>query len=761
MRLFFKHLLRSVRNRPWQPIVLVLTLALSIAVSITIMSLKSSIYNERALEKQNKYENSDIIISVNSNSESRFLFTDDVNMALGEDVACVGYYDVLFTTDNQEIFWGSATDLATFDTIFDIKFIEYGRISEDNLESAIIITPNLAKSLSLSVGDSLSLILFGKEVVYTVAGITSGPLLADSDVLVDISGVINILTEDSIFASVIGENFKPYSTILIDLPEGANIEEAIATLRMQNEFSDKTVSGIAGAETTFIIELVIDFCVTLSLVMTSIVAYSCFSILQRERSIENEAFSISGAKRSMLNFMQYAEVVAYWAASSLLGIPLSLPIVTLTNYFINFKYSQCEITVNNCILSVLMLLLSLLLTVTVFVFASGKSAKVRSRSSIQILIGVTILTYAVEFLIPSSLRFAFGIGVLLLVLLSVFLSVSGISSLLLSKIDANKRSRAWSRALTYAIKNVLNVKPLKNTMRLCALLCTTLLCILTVISGIRGNIVAMTRLFDAEYVVLNGTARTADKIKECDGISSLEMAYFEGTVYDNGYITTLLSVTEVSVLSSDITITKMPSGNEAIVTYAEAKMLSLDIGSKFNVEVGGITRELVVLEIIDTALNFILFDCEHFDINYTIMIPTAKEGVSNVALLKNVSAAIKDEVATVTKTLELFEDKIQICSVYAKTADILFIVILVFALIGLINTIAESYRVRRSEFELFRISGMSQSTVKRLKLYENAITLLTGIGFGIIGYLVALPLLNEIMYGMGFEMARNLMALFK
>ena len=189
-------------------------------------------------------------------------------------------------------------------------------------------------------------------------------------------------------------------------------------------------------------------------------------------------------------------------------------------------------------------------------------------------------------------------------------------------------------------------------------------------------------------------------------------------------------------------------------------MLKLRVGDSFLLDVAGVQRELNVVEIVDTGLNFVLIDCENFGLKHNIMLPEAKAGVDEAAFIGDITLATADEIAAVTKTSAILEQRITLFDVYTKSGDLLLIVISAFALIGLFDTTAESYRVRRGEFELYRACGMSRATVKRVKLAEISVTTLLGIGFGIIGYLIALPIISEAMYGIGFELIENLAALF-
>ena len=759
MKLFFKHILRSIRGRPAQPIILILTLSLSLAVSSIILSIKSAIFNETMTEFSEKYGHSDIIVSVDSNSTSRFIFADDVEQLFGDNGTVAGYYELLLS-GGDDIILGAAADFSTVGNIFDISFTEYGKITEDNLSESVILYSDFAKRHSLSVGDEFSTTLFGKNVTYTVEGITTTPPLGGHDVLLDISGVMKLLASDSVFAAVIGDDFKPCSKLYIALADGVDAEWAMDSLCASEKFSDKSITATPRAGNVKVLDLIITFAVVLSFIMTTVVSFSSFSILQRQRKLESDAFSIAGAPRRMLNFMQYAEALIYWFFGTFFGLLLSLPINALANLYANLRFVRIELTPLNMLISSGALFLSLFLTVTLFIHFGSTVQKRAGKLLIPIVGSLAAVCYILQFLLPMNLRFGFGLATMLLVFLLVFLSAAKIICALIRKIGAKMEKAPKKLSLYYAVKNLFSVGALHNTMRLTALLVAALSCVFSVIWSLRGNAKLMENAFDTEYVVLNGTSRCYDKIEGCSGVSSVERAYITTYAHKDSYHTSVVSVSDISVFSDDIPITKQPKGNEAVISYAEAKMLSLEVGDSFEMDISGVPSTLEVIEIVKTGFNFVLIDCENFGINYSIMLPILAPSANEAEFIGEVTAITADEIATVTKTETLLENRVKGFGIYTRCGDLLLLVVLVFALIGLIDTTLESYNVRAGEFSLYRVGGMSGRAAAKLKAYEILLTTLCGIGVGLIGYFLVFPIVIESMYGIGYEFVRNLLMLF-
>ena len=93
MRLFLKHLFRSILKKPLQPFVLVLTLTLSIAVSIFSFVTREALEEEIAQKQIMQYGNAQISITLNGTSQSRFMFEKDVEKVLGDRAKTAGTFE--------------------------------------------------------------------------------------------------------------------------------------------------------------------------------------------------------------------------------------------------------------------------------------------------------------------------------------------------------------------------------------------------------------------------------------------------------------------------------------------------------------------------------------------------------------------------------------------------------------------------------------------------------------------------------------------
>ena len=92
---------------------------------------------------------------------------------------------------------------------------------------------------------------------------------------------------------------------------------------------------------------------------------------------------------------------------------------------------------------------------------------------------------------------------------------------------------------------------------------------------------------------------------------------------------------------------------------------------------------------------------------------------------------------------------------------LILIMLVVFSLIGMIDTLYESYRARKSEFTLYENSGMSKRTVRKMKFFEVSIAIAFGFTFGCFTFLISSFGTNSAFYQFGLETFINFFKLFK
>ena len=305
------------------------------------------------------------------------------------------------------------------------------------------------------------------------------------------------------------------------------------------------------------------------------------------------------------------------------------------------------------------------------------------------------------------------------------------------------------------MKNIFSVKILHNISRLVALLTCILLTSSLMIASAFGNTQAVYRFFNGDYVVINATESCTEKVSQCETVQD-SVRIFLGEA-DNAR---MASADNLSVFSETLGMERLPQGNQAFLASGWAKQNSLKVGDSFTLTIDGREVELMVAEIIKSGMSVVLFDCEYFGIPYNMMVLSGADGVSQGALLQDVMDKIALELATVIPLESLFEDRLATVHICLKLGVVFLMMVIVFASVGMLDNLYESYRARRDEFDLYACSGMSKKEIRRMKGWEIVWTFGCGIALGIIGFVVLSFACNACFHAFGFETFLNVGVFF-
>ncbi len=763
MSLFFKHLLQSIKRKPLQPFIMILTLCLAVFMAVSALSLKELLVQEATLSRAAQYGSADLTVTLNGNSKSRFMFEKDAEALLGDAATVVGTYELLLThPEGGAPVFAVASDLHDVGRIFDLRFTAYGKVSEGTVATAAFLSKELADERGLRVGDTMTVSLFSQNVTYTVQGISPMPFLGKYDVLVDISGVVRALAERSVIAAALGEDFQPSSTLYVSLGGNMDVEACAERLRADPAFAEKTFVDVKaltrGQSNVQNLNVAIDVSVFLICALAMAVTFCCFYILADERHGENVSFAVAGARVLWLNLLQYAEVLLYWFVGTVCGLLGAFGAIGWICELVELKYAPAALDPAAMILSPAILLVASLVTVTVFILTSKPRKSRRSRGVIAaflLLVLALALTVAV-LAVPYTVRFYFGLAQMAVLLLLAFIAVPyGIRHLAAfwnARIE--KRAAKGHHAppsLCYALKNLFAVRALHNVSRLISLLVSVVILAFIVVNGAHNYITISNDIFTAKHVVVGATERCAQKLEACDEVQALEGVYFSTAMLarDGGVL--LISTKDPTLLHSALEINALPSGNEAYVSKSVAESLGLEIGDALHVTSNGVELSPVIARIQDSPLPYIFFDCEQMGLTPNLYLPRFKDGVSESEGLSAISAVIADDVAVISSAQELLHEKTKSLSVYLSCGDILWWMVLLFSAIGVVDCIYNNYRARREEFGLFAVSGMSRGTLRRMKIFEVSGALLFGLVSGALVALVIIPFINYALMSFGME----------
>ncbi len=766
MKLFLKHLLRSIKRWPLQPIVLVLTVALSVAFCASSVSLRAAIFAENDAAMTVQYGSADLSVSANGGSSSRFMPVERANALLGDQGKAVGCFDLVLSCAQGAQIFAVASDLYEISALFDLSFVAYGSVSEDALSDAIFLTSALAESLDVSLGETVLLKIFGIEKEYTVVGISEKPLVGGREVLVDIRGVTEVLSLHSPLVSALGESFKPSTTLYIDLSEGVSAEQGIALLSADRDFADKTFTDLSPIRNSGLTTVTLNFLIICSIFMVTLVCaaviFSCFYILSLKRSAENQTFISAGASAPLMHALQYAEAILYWIVGAPLGLLLSLPLSALFDRLIGFRYAYSAFDPSGAVLALLSALVAVLLTVAVFIKTRNSHREsIRSQKMPVALLILLVPAAIVSFLpiaLPRLLSGVFAVCILI-VIIFVFAPIAFRSlAAFLSGLRERKGKKSTAPSVFYALKNAKCVKSLHNTARLIAFLVAALICTGTLVVSAAGCAKLHERMIGGDFAVTNPTDRMYATLSE-DTSADFSRLYQEAVNLDSGLTVFVLAADSEKAFGSAMGITKLPGDDEVILSSTYAKMICAEVGDAVSMKVNGEMRRLSVSAITSVGLPFAVVNGAHCGIEYNILLADAKMGAESV-LFEKLSIVAAEEMSAVISVESLLSARVELLDTFLICGYIIAAALLAFALIGLLDNLYESYRHRRPDFVLYSCAGAARASIRKMKLSEIVYSITFGLVFGLVFAGMCLVLVENAMYSLNYEMFLCLKAFF-
>lgn len=773
MKLLLKHIFRSIGKKPLQPLIIVLTLALAMTTSIFAFTIADTMEAELDASQMEKYGHARFMISLGNSSESRFLFADDVVDVLGEDALVVGCYElplILVGTESTTI--AMATEFDRVGDLFDIEFLEYGKVTEGSVGDVAFISSAFAQEHQLTIGDALQVETMGYSKTYRIEGIAERAFLASYDVMVDIRGLVRAFAGNSLLFAAIGEDFKPCSRLYVSVDDSDVFEthiDAVTLLKQSPRFADKVFTDeLRHAERRQVnfpvLELIIKFAVALAALLSGVVVFCCFYILANERAEENQTLAYSGAGPKLLGAMQYIEVAIYWFLGSLVGAFVAIPVTQLIPHFVDFQYITVSVKPEAILKSVCILFGVCMLTTMLFVVISKRTRRtgethktIPAKWIVYLLLTVGVLL-VLMYLLPANPRLTVFVIAMLAIIALVFCAVPFLVERVSKAFEKRiqKAKKPTSVALRYAFKNICSVKLLHNIARLCALIVLIVLTVYLVFAGVHAQVKDFEHVFNADYVVLNATDSCYQKTQACQSAKNVYRAYMAQT--DWGLF---LSSDDTSGYADWMMLDCQPTGNEAVISIGVADTHDLKVGDTLPIIVFGAEYELVVSKILYAACNVIVVDCEDVGIPYNMLLVEGQDGITSAELLGDLSQTTASELAPIAEADSLLERFIGAIQMYMDAGKILLVVFICFSLIGMVDVFYESLRARREEFELYRLAGMEKRELRLMKVSELTITILLGVMIGLGAFVISAFVVNRGLSARGMEVFINILSLMR
>ena len=339
MKLILKSLLRSIRSSPFQPLLIILTVALSMAIATTAFGVCQK-ENENALEhEKNSWEIGDVTVTARSDSGERILFVEDVEACIEDRADVTGEFSFVGFMDGADKESDSgrvavsvaAVDLEDVDRFYEFEYFSYGYITTENVDSIAVISKSFADARGLSVGDSFELSLVQEEMVYVVEAIAhDSGILCERDVLISFSGLGEMLTRKIPSLAILGDSFAPCTRVMVKAVSGVSGEEILDTLSGSDAMLDKNAvltKTEQKVEFWMLVRSVAIYTITVFIfLLAAFLISTSLTLLSKKRSAEFLKFSIAGASPAQTSSVRCVECLIYALVGIALGCVLAIPL---------------------------------------------------------------------------------------------------------------------------------------------------------------------------------------------------------------------------------------------------------------------------------------------------------------------------------------------------------------------------------------------------------------------------------------------------
>ncbi len=791
IRIFFKHLFTSIRKRPMQPILLILVIALSVAVGVTAFHTRIFLKEESELAIAAKNGTADFTVTFSSESPMRFLFEDDIVEALDDEraVVCGAFTVPVYYGDDEEFYYGIATDFNTVSKIFDVSFVEYSQFHKNQVDSSVFVSRKFVEETGVKLGGEINLKIINNVEKFTVVGISQNDLLGECDVMIDITTLVGTIAQDSLFVTLLGEDFVPSTKVFVSVD--GDVDAAIA--KIYNVYDNVIATKVTHDETLEkqtkpIVMLII----ALAVCFTLAVIYVCFAVLTAQRQAENALFYAAGAKSYMLNALSVAEMFIYWLIGGLIGIGLSYPVAEFFIAIGNFKYCEPNITEWTLAASLAITLCAAEGSMCLFMFVESRHKKKAKKiaeankekyevqtdqqAEVKENVGNDEITktavrsdvkkvgregtknYLRLFLIVlTTLSLAFGfLSIIENVTTKTIFGIVGIFGLLVAVFIGTKYlfprvAHALSNlkklpvTLKYAIKNASKVESLANTASVVALLLIVMGAVGTLLTFSIKSAETDTNYFVGEYMLQNITESGLEKLKNADNIEDVYSVYIATGIYDENTILTLFSANDAKGFLPHVQLDELPHGNQLYMCEEYALSLNLHIGDEFTLTINGVEYEFVLAKFshIGGAVFFINFEDMGFSPTYYEVV--GKEGLSDDEVKQSIVSELTFESAVILPTTAMTTRYVENANRYTTCIEFISIFLLLFSIIGIADSIVSSYKSRKDEFACYASAGMNKAMLKKLKSCEIAFAFLFAIVIAVVSFVFAFGDLHQII----------------
>ena len=738
MKIFGKHIFRSIKARPCQPIIITLTVAICAAVMIVSVLLPINIYKNERLRSGIDEWTSDVQITLKSTSDVRLIFEDDVEREVGTSAKILGEFSL---TGFAKVGGGTkaqinigAFDLEAADELFDIRYVELGKITNKNLDTFAIVSKSFADGKGIGMGDKLTVNILGYTFEYTVGAIAHDlGFFRSGDMMVDISSVRVALSERSSLVASLSKSINPYTKIHLWANDGVRAEQIKAELEKSSAFADKRIvipDTTRSDYNSTVITITTVIPSLLLLIVAAMMITSSFELLGKKRSDDILLFKAVGADSGQMNLLLLAESGIYAIVGGIIGTVLSYPLISWLNRVYGFKYSEISFDLTCLIIGIV----SSLIFAFVCTLIHLKKQHKKSISEENLAVNLdtdrhfsakklfyalpSAVLAAVTLLLPARHRYLSALPLLFAAVIAIYVLSVYVIGRLCALVSKLRSGCTRPGNLLLAARSCQSSYPLRHAGRIMTVLVTVFISMSFVLSVAESQMKMYVDFTTFDYLGISADGKTGEDVSKIDGVVGVAEAKLEKSVELDGGVIAMgcsLSGDYQSCFNENYLPKGMPVGDGAVISSGLAKMLEYKVGDRIKCVISDIPCELTVVEIAETHGDFVFYDAEYVGNGFDL-ICISSDGSEEAR--ESITALLDERGIECLGGDEFFSGSYDRVNSQLKVFGLMFAIMTVMAIVGVVNVILDQSYARRHDFEMIMQNGMTKRGILTLKATE-------------------------------------------
>ncbi len=734
MKYFFKHLLRTIKAFPIQPILILLTVTLSVAVAVTAVRTEGMFSEHAEARADQEGRLGDLIITVPGDSEVRMLFSEDAEPIVGERAQILGEYTLTaYYTDASggHLLSVSSVDLAAADAFFDFSYTEYGRFTAQELDRSIMLSSSAASQYGLHVGDTVTLRLLNIDEDYTVQAIAEPTgLFSERDILLPITAAVRLLSRHAPELAALGNGFSPYNRLILRA-DPAYHTELFEELSSSEAFRDRSVELTSiQTQTEYLLfwQMNIVRLLALSiLLLCGILIGTALSRLRTMRTCEIALFCSIGASRRQLWLLQLMENALYALLGSAAGALLAIPLIRHVGRLFAWQREPLAMTHENVLFGfgfagLLMLgfsLPSLLIQpkeLCITEETDPDEVRPRRRTpAIPIAFCLIVPAVILCFALPTKHTLIPGITAALVLIWLLYLLTPYLLRGTAELLARLQQRRAAPKPTPFlSLRNLKNHPTLSHSARLFAVL-LAILSTLTVCRGmLKDQIDMMQELVRGEMIAVglpNDLHEELEAHSAVTGVMPLQISMNAELEQEYSVIALSANGDLSSCLHPKLIPDVLPQDGQAAVSVGIAALLELEVGDRFSISLGGVEKTYTVCELLRLQAPIVMLPTKH----------VGSERLTCIRLRDNVTddelnellALLESRGVMMTDTAELLGDFPLTMRGFSRLLSDVMLAGTFISAIGIANLLIGVYHARTRERALLSMCGMTRGQIIR------------------------------------------------